>query len=37
MKIIENVLTNPPESNIFKSNINPLRVGLILYRMIDII
>jgi hypothetical protein len=35
MKIIEGVLNNPADNSIFKHNINPLRVGLMLYRVID--
>lgn len=35
MKIIEEVLNQPASCSIFKSNINPLRVGLMLYRVLD--
>ena len=35
MKIIERVLNLPASESIFKFNINPLRVGLMLYRVID--
>jgi len=32
MKIIEGVLNEPASNSIFKNNLNPLRVGLMLYR-----
>ena len=35
MKIVEQVLNKPAHESIFKNNINPLRVGLMLYRVID--
>ena len=35
MKIVEEVLNFSPEDSIFKNNINPLRVGLMLYRVVD--
>ena len=35
MKIIEEVLNEPAANSILKHNINPLRVGLMLYRVID--
>jgi hypothetical protein len=35
MKIIEKVINLPASESIFKYNINPLRVGLMLYRVID--
>ena len=35
MKIIEEVISNSAQESIFKHNINPMRVGLILYRVID--
>lgn len=34
MKTIEGVLNEPASNSIFKNNINPLRVGLLLYRVI---
>lgn len=35
MKIIEGILKEPASNSILKKNINPLRVGLMLYRVID--
>ena len=35
MKIFEEVLSEPAENSIFRQNINPLRVGLTLYKLID--
>ncbi len=35
MKIIETVLNESANNSIFRNNINPLRVGLMLYRVID--
>lgn len=35
MKIIEVILKEPAEKSIFSNNINPIRVGLTLYRVID--
>jgi hypothetical protein len=35
MKIIEVVLNESANNSIFRNNINPLRVGLMLYRVID--
>ena len=35
MKIIEQILNEPAKRSIFKNNINPLRVGLMLYRVLD--
>jgi hypothetical protein len=35
MKIIEIVLSHPANNSIFRNNINPLRVGLMLYRVIE--
>ena len=35
MKIIEGVLNEPACNSILKHNIHPLRVGLLLYRLID--
>ena len=35
MKTIEGILNNSAYNSIFKSNINPLRVGLLLYRVLD--
>jgi len=35
MKIIEGVISNSAQDSIFKNNINPMRVGLILYRVVD--
>lgn len=34
MKIIENVLEEPPENSIFRNNINPLRIALQLYKIV---
>ena len=34
MKIIGSVIYNPASESIFKNNINPLRVGLLLYRVV---
>jgi hypothetical protein len=36
MKIIERVVNLPAHKSIFKSNMNPLRVGLMLYRVVDL-
>ena len=35
MKIIEEVINVPSSKSIFKNNINPMRVGLILYRVVE--
>lgn len=35
MKIFEEVLSEPAENSVFRQNINPLRVGLTLYKLID--
>jgi hypothetical protein len=35
MEIFAEVLRNPANESIFKQNINPLRVGLTLYKLID--
>jgi len=35
MKVFEEVLSEPAENSIFRQNINPLRVGLTLYKLID--
>ena len=35
MKIIEEVIQNKPNESIFMKNINPMRVGLMLYRLVD--
>jgi len=35
LKIIDDVLELPPEKNIFKHNINPLRLSLLLYKIVD--
>ena len=35
MKIIEGVLQLPANNSIFKNNINPMRVGLMLYMVLD--
>ena len=35
MKVFEEVLGEPAENSIFRQNINPLRVGLTLYKLID--
>jgi len=37
MKIIEIVLDEPAANSIFKNNINPLRVGLLLYHLLHLI
>ena len=37
MKILESVLNEPASNSVLKKNINPLRVGLMLYRLIDTI
>jgi len=35
MKIFEETLSEPAENSLFRQNINPLRVGLTLYKLID--
>ena len=35
MKILESILNEPASNSVLKNNINPLRVGLMLYRLID--
>ena len=35
MKIIEGILKEPSSNSILKNNVNPLRIGLMLYRVID--
>lgn len=35
MKTIERVLNEPANNSIFKMNVNPLRMGLILYRVLE--
>ena len=35
MKIIESILNEPAKNSIFRNNINPLRVGLMLYKILD--
>ena len=35
MKIFEEILSEPAENSIFRQNINPLRVGLTLFKLID--
>lgn len=35
MKIIERILNEPASNSIFKKNINPMRVGLLLYRVLE--
>jgi len=35
MKIIENVISLPADKSIFKHNINPLRLSLLLYKTIN--
>jgi hypothetical protein len=35
MDTIEKVLNYIPDNSIFKKNINPIRVSLMLYRLID--
>lgn len=34
-KQILSILDEPAENSIFKRNINPLRTGLILYKLVD--
>jgi len=35
MKLMEQMLNEPASNSIFRNNINPLRVGLILYRVLE--
>jgi hypothetical protein len=35
MKIIEEVIQNKSENSILKMNMNPMRVGLMLYRLVN--
>jgi hypothetical protein len=35
MKTMEGVVSEPAANHILKKNLNPLRVGLILYRVLD--
>jgi hypothetical protein len=35
MKTMENIVAEPASNSILKKNINPMRVGLILYRVLD--
>jgi hypothetical protein len=35
MEMFDQVLRKPANDSIFKQNINPLRVGLTLYKLID--
>jgi len=35
MKTVEGVLNEPASNSIFKNNLNPMRVGLMLYRVLD--
>ena len=35
MKIIEQILNEPAKNSIFRNNINPLRVGLMLFKILD--
>jgi hypothetical protein len=35
MKTIEGVLNEPASNSIFKNNLNPMRVGLMLYRVLE--
>ena len=35
MKIMDETLSLPADYNIFKYNINPLRMGLLLYKIIN--
>lgn len=37
MKIFEEILNEPASNSVLKNNVNPLRVGLMLYRAIDTI
>jgi hypothetical protein len=35
MKTIEGVLNEPASNSLFKNNLNPMRVGLMLYRVLE--
>lgn len=35
MKAVESILDQPPQLDIMKMNLNPIRVGLLLYKVID--
>ena len=35
MEIFENTLKEPPSNSIFRKNINPLRLGLVFYSVLD--
>ena len=35
MKILEEILNEPASNSVLRNNVNPLRVGLMLYRLID--
>jgi len=35
MKVLEEVIGNDASASIFRANINPLRLGLQLYKLID--
>jgi len=35
MKILEGILNEPANNSVLRNNVNPLRVGLMLYRLID--
>jgi hypothetical protein len=35
MDIFEKTLKEPPKNSIFRKNINPLRLGLIFYSVLD--
>lgn len=37
MKILEEILNEPASNSVLRNNVNPLRVGLMLYRLIDTI
>jgi len=34
MKIVEEVLHEPASNSIFRNNLNPLRMGLMLYKLV---
>ena len=35
MKILGEVITEPAKNSVLRNNVNPLRVGLMLYRLIE--
>jgi len=35
MKTFDDILDNPAEGSIFRMNVNPLRIGLMLYKTLD--